>query len=234
MAEANAVGLKLPPFYKSNATMRFCQVEAQFTIRNPAITDKFAYLLSALPADVAELMEFAVENATDRNKYTSLKAALIKQFGLTKSQKAKKLASFTTLDPSMTPTMLLMHMCPLSSDYTSEEFFHQFKSVMPPGVRTALAGRKFANIEAYAEAADDVAETIRECTSVYTVSRPPKKEKGTDSSGLCFYHTRSSAPGSFFKELAPHHLIQRRPNAGRPLHLCGRQGRYGYPPAIPH
>lgn len=193
MAETNAVALKLPPFYKSNPAMWFRQVEAQFTIRNPAITEdntKFAYLLSALPADIAELMEFAVENATDGDKYSSLKAALIKQFGLTKAQKAKKLASFTNLDPSMTPTTLLMHMRPLSSDSTSEEFFHQFKSVMPPGFRTALAGRKFAIIEAYAEAADEVAETIRECTSVYTVSRPPKKDKGSDASGLCFYHTR--------------------------------------------
>ena len=136
------------------------------------------------------LMEFAVENATDGDKYNSLKAALIKQFGLTKAQKAKKLASFTTLDPSMTPTTLLMHMRPLSSDSTTEEFSHQFKSVMPPGVRTALAGRKFDTIEAYAEAADDVAETIRECTSVYMVSRPSKKDKGSDTPGLCFYHTR--------------------------------------------
>ena len=74
MAEANAVALKLPPFYKYNPAMWFHQVEAQFTIRNPAITEdntKFAYLLSALPADVAELMEFAVENATDGNKDTS-------------------------------------------------------------------------------------------------------------------------------------------------------------------
>lgn len=193
MAEANAVALKLPPFYKSNPAMWFRQVEAQFTIRNPAITEdntKFAYLLSALPADIAELMEFAVENATMGDKYASLKAALIKQFGLTKAQKAKKLASFTTLDPSMTPTTLLMHMRPLSSDSTSEEFFHQFKSVMPPAVRTTLAGRKLENVEAYAEAADDVAETIRECTGVHTVSRPPKRDKGTEASGLCFYHAR--------------------------------------------
>ena len=135
-------------------------------------------------------MEFAVENATDGDKYNSLKAALIKQFGLTKAQKAKKLASFTTLDPSMTPTTLLMHMRPLSSDSTSEEFFHQFKSTMPPGVRTALAGRKFDTIKAYAEAADDVAETIQVCTSVHSVSRQSKKDKGSDTSGLCFYHTR--------------------------------------------
>ena len=191
--EANAVAIKLPPFYKSNPTMWFRQVEAQFTIRNPAITKdktKFAYLLSALPADIAELMEFVIENATRDDKYNSLKTALIKQFGLTKAQKAKKLASFTTLDPSMTPTALLMHMRPLSSDSTSEEFFHQFKSTMPPGVRTALAGRKFGTVEEYAEAADDVAETIQECTSVHAVNRQSKKEKGSDSSGVCFYHTR--------------------------------------------
>ena len=193
MAESNAVTIKLPAFYKSNPAMWFRQVEAQFAIRNPAITDdntKYAYLLSVLPADIAELMEFAVENATAGNRYNSLKDALIKQFGLTKAQKAKKLASFTTLDPSMTPTTLLMQMRPLSSDSTSEEFFHKFKSVMPPGVRTALAGRKFDTIEAYAEAADDVAETIQECSSVYTVSQPPKKEKKPDKTGWCFYHTR--------------------------------------------
>ena len=128
MAETNAVALKLPPFYKSNPAMWFHQKETQFTIKNSTITDdntKFAYLLSALPDDIAELMEFAVENTPEDDKYSSLKAALIKQFGLIKAQKAKKLASFTTLDPSMTPTMLLMHL--LSSDSTSEEFLHQFK-----------------------------------------------------------------------------------------------------------
>lgn len=70
----------------------------------------------------------------------------------------------------MTPTTLLMHMRPLSSDSTSEEFFHQFKSTMPPGVRIALAGRKFDTIEAYTEAADDVAETIQVYTSVHSAS----------------------------------------------------------------
>lgn len=79
-------------------------------------------------------------------------------------------------------------MCPLSSNSTSGD---KFKSIMPPGVRTVLAGRKFENIETYAEAADDVAETIQECTSVYIVSHPPKRDKGMDTSGLCFYHTRA-------------------------------------------
>ena len=112
------MALKLPTFYKSNPAMWFHQVGAQFTIQNPAITDdntKFAFLLSALPADIAELMEFAVENATEGDKYSSFKATLIKQFGLTKTQKAKELASFTILDPSMTSTTLLMHMHPLQS-----------------------------------------------------------------------------------------------------------------------
>ena len=130
MAETNSVALKLPPFYKSNPAVWFHQVEAQFTIRNLVNTDdntKFSYPLSALPADVAELMEFAVENATKGDKYSSLKATLIKKFGLTKAQKAQKLTLFMTLDPSMTPTMLLMHMHLLLSDSTSEEFLHQFK-----------------------------------------------------------------------------------------------------------
>ena len=127
-----------------------------------------------------------MENDTEGDKYSSLKAALTKQFGLTKAQKAKKLASFMTLDPSMTPTTLLMHMHLLSSGSTSDEFLHQFKSVMPSAVRTTLAGRKFENIKAYAEAADDAAETTQECTNVYMVGRPSK----VDTSGLCFYHTR--------------------------------------------
>ena len=116
MAETNTVALKLPPFCKLNHV----------------ITDdntKFVYLHSALLVDIAELMEFAVENATLSDKYTSqtLKAALIKQVGLTKAHKAKMLASFRTLDSSMTPTillMMLMHMHQLPSDFTSEEYLH--------------------------------------------------------------------------------------------------------------
>ena len=72
-----------------------------------------------------------------------------------------------------------------TSDSTSEEFLHQFKSVMPPAVKTTLAGRKFENIEAYADAADNVDETTQECTNIYMVGHPSK----VDTSGLCFYHT---------------------------------------------
>lgn len=204
MTGANAVALKLPPFYKANPAMWFRQVEAQFTIRNPAITEdntKFAYLLAALPADIAELMEFAVENATDGDKYTSPKTALIKQFGLTKAQKAKKLAAFTTLDPSMTPTTLLMHMRPLLSDSTSEEFLYKFKSVMPPGVRTALAGRKFENIAAYAEAADDVAETIAPVLVYMQSAGHPKRRKGRMPLG---YASTTHASAARHKSAEPH------------------------------
>ena len=79
-----------------------------------------------------------------------------------------------------------MHMCQLFSDSTSEEFLHQFKSVIPPAVRTMLAGRKFENIEVYAEAVEDMAETIQECINVYMVSHP----SNMDTSELCFYHTQ--------------------------------------------
>ena len=81
--------------------------------------------------------------------------------------------------------MLLMHMCLLSSDSTCEEFLQQFKSVILPAVTSMLAGRKFENIEVYAEAADDVAETTQECTNIYMVGYPSK----VDTSGLCFYYT---------------------------------------------
>ena len=92
-----------------------------------------------------------MDNATEGDKYSLLEAALIRQLGLTKAQKAKKLASFTTLDPSMTPTTLLMHMRPLSSDSTSEEFIPKFESFVSPTVRITSVGRKYEDIGAYAE-----------------------------------------------------------------------------------
>ena len=85
----------------------------------------------------------------------------------------------------MTPTTLLMHMHPLSSDSISEEFLHQFKSVLPPVVKATLAGRNFKNIDTYAEVANNVAETTQECTNVYMDGCLSK----VDTSGLCFYHT---------------------------------------------
>ena len=100
-------------------------------------------------------------------------------------KKIKKLASFRTLDSSMTPTMLLMHMqCP-HFHLILPLSLHQFKSVMPPAVRTMLAGRKFENIGPYTKAADDVAKTSQDCTNVYMVGFPSK----LDICELCFYHT---------------------------------------------
>ena len=80
----HAVSLKLPTFWLSRPAVWFAQVEAQFATRQPPITEdltKYNYVVAAGEIEALILTPPAT------GKYGALKAALIKAFGKTQTQK---------------------------------------------------------------------------------------------------------------------------------------------------
>ena len=79
----NALSLKLPEFWESSASAWFAQTEAQFALREiTADTTKYYYVVSALGSSTATRVVSLLKHPPAENKYTALKAHLLKTFEL--------------------------------------------------------------------------------------------------------------------------------------------------------
>ena len=113
-----AVALKLLTFWLSRPAVWFAQVEVQFATRQPPITadlTKYKYVAAALDNVAAGEVEALILTPPARDKYTTLKTALIKAFGKTQAQKDNELLSLSGLGDKK-PSALLRHIRSLNAD----------------------------------------------------------------------------------------------------------------------
>lgn len=93
-----AVALKLPTFWLSHPVVWFAQVEVQFAACQPPIdTDltKYNYVVAAHDNMTAGEVEALLLAPQKKNKYPTLKSALIKAFGKTQAHKDNELLSLS-------------------------------------------------------------------------------------------------------------------------------------------
>jgi len=79
----HAVSLKLPEFWKTQASVWFAQTEAQFALKDiTADATKYYYVVVALGSSTAGRVASILEIPPERGKYARLKDRLLKIFGL--------------------------------------------------------------------------------------------------------------------------------------------------------
>ena len=94
----NAVTLKLPPFWTSQARVWFQQPEAQFALRHVSVNDtKYCYVVAALDQETAQRLLSSLENPPAHGKYQAFKQRLPATFDPFRNNNAL-LAFFTCLD----------------------------------------------------------------------------------------------------------------------------------------
>ena len=93
-----SIAVRLPTFWSSSPELWFAQVGANFDNRNPNITSdtsKYNHVLQALPLEVLEDCEHAVQ-AQGPDCYEKLKTALIKIYGKTLAEKNAELLALSS------------------------------------------------------------------------------------------------------------------------------------------
>lgn len=155
---ANAVSLKLPPFWIRSPEIWFAKVEAQFGTKNVTKDQtKYDHVVSSLDFETAEEIQAILTNPPIENKYDKLKSSLIKTFGKSQSQKDTELLSLNGLGDKR-PTALLRKINALNDDpQTLKRAL--FLLNIPSEVRSILAGHHILDLEELAEAADRIWET---------------------------------------------------------------------------
>lgn len=196
---ADAVSIKLPNFWSAQPKVWFNQVEAQFFIRGIKQDEtKFFHVIAALDQETALRIPDLLEDPPAENKYNSIKNRLIGTFGLSETERAARLLSFSELGDRK-PSALMDEMLALLGNHQPCFLFNYlFLRHLPENLRTQLASRTFNSPRELAETADvlwlarDIGHNnmlceIADVNKVYTKGIRHNDNKKYD---ICFYHYR--------------------------------------------
>ena len=185
----SAVAIKLPTFWTAEPEVWFTQVEAQFDTRNiTADSTRFSYVVAALDTSTASEVKAVLLHPPSADRYTVLKAALIKAFGRSQAQKDNELLNLTGLGDRK-PSSMLRHIQSLNAD-PDTLLRAVFLATLPGDVRRVLAANPAATLQELADTADRILEAAKPepIFGASAVSRP--KTVPQADNGLCFFHTR--------------------------------------------
>ena len=133
---ANAVTIKLPPFWSAQPKVWFQQAEAQFAIRGvTAQQTKFYYVVSALDQDTAGRLLDILETPPTEEPYTAIKQRLLDTFWLSRRDRAAKLLHMDSLGDRK-PSVLMDEMLGLLDGHQPCLLFEQlYLERLPPALR---------------------------------------------------------------------------------------------------
>ena len=204
LATVVASSFKLPDFYRHRPAVWFSYVESQFLLRG--ISDdakKFAYVVSALHPDVAELITDAIVPPPSSNQYSTIKARLLREFTLTEAERANVLLDLPGLGDQRPSQLLskMLQLLPGPEQSNPGILFRQlFVRQLPPEIRAHIMDKYELEIRALAEEADRYftltgARIAAVRAEPAPAARPPSSSGSSSgrrrrSGAMCFYHAR--------------------------------------------
>lgn len=156
--EVAAAAIKLPPFWKNNPALWFCQVESQFDIAGIR-TDvtKFNYIVGKMESNVLSQVSDIILNRPQADLYTTLKNRILQCFTESAESKFKRLIDEISLDGKK-PSNLLREMRELAGTGVGNDVLKSlWLKRLPIQVQTVLAVSD-ENLPKLAEMADKVIE----------------------------------------------------------------------------
>ena len=183
-----AAALKLPPFYTQNAEFWFVFCESQFLLKSiTADATKFAHVVTSLPEEAASRIRKKITNAPSEGKYEYLKHHLLKEFSLSKTERAAALLDLSGLG-DMKPSQLLSRMEDLLPDDEEKNFLFRelFLRQLPSDVRAHLADKEEMDLDNLALEADRFYTTAGLRVAAVQHHKPRQANK----TELCYFHKK--------------------------------------------
>ena len=138
-ANANAVSLKLAPFWTARPRLWFAQADTQFALRGITTElTRFYHVVAALDGPTASRVEDIITTPPEA-AYTSLKDRLVKVYGLTDRERAARVLDAGVIgdrSPSAFMNELLQLVAGKDTDFLVREIFLR---ALPRNVATTLA-----------------------------------------------------------------------------------------------
>lgn len=199
---ANAVALRLPPFWPKRPDVWFAQAEAEFELKKiTADSTKYCHVISALDQDTAVRISDLLRAPPDTNKFQALRARLTDTFELTETEKSDRLLELGELG-DRSPLELMDELRGLCGDHGVCFIAKSvFLRALPPAVRLQMHGVDFSDVQAAAKKAHNLWVIHRQQNAQqFQISRldskPPHNKTGRSKSSQedrpdwCYYHNR--------------------------------------------
>lgn len=151
--------VKIPPFWQSDPTLWFTQVEAQFhTCNIKTDSTKYYTVIAALDCSVLQQVSDLLRNPPDTKKYETLKEHLISVFADSDEKRLKKLLTELELGDQR-PSQLLRYMKTLAAEKVSESLLKTlWLQRMPTQVQMVLSASEGVELTKMAEIADKIVQ----------------------------------------------------------------------------
>ena len=144
-ANVNHISVKIPQFWKSDPTLWFDRIEAQFRIsRIVADQTKFDYVVASFESEVLSQVCDIIKQPPEANKYDTLKKRVIAVYAESQNQQTRKL--LTELDlGDLKPSQLLNKMRNLAGDNIKDDFLKNlWLQRLPADFQTVLTASDVA------------------------------------------------------------------------------------------
>lgn len=158
--EVSRVAVRVPPFWPNKPEIWFQQLEAQFHLNSiTADSTKFWHVIAQLESRYAELVEDVIVRPPDTNKYTTIKAELIKRLSTSQQQKLRQLLEHEEMG-DRTPSQFLRDLRKLAGTTVQNEFLRTlWLNRLPSAMQAILVTQADLSLEKQAEIADAIRET---------------------------------------------------------------------------
>lgn len=182
-ATISKVSVKLPQFWKDSPELWFITAESNFDLAG-IVQDstKYNHVISKLDPEVLREVRDIVSAPPDRNKYSTVKNALISRLCETETHKLRRLLTDIQLGDRK-PSQLLRDMRELAkNNITDDALKSLWLQRLPSQVQVILSISK-DGLSDLANMADSIIETLQPTSaSVYAVqaARQPSTEKSSD------------------------------------------------------
>lgn len=134
------VGVKVPPFWKTNPRLWFSQIESQFF--NTGITQdatKYHTLVASIESNILNAVSHIIENPPSENMYGVLKMALLTEFQDSEEKRLQKLLENVEIGDRK-PSAMLREMRQLSSGKVSDDMLKSlWFQRLPPMIKAVLS-----------------------------------------------------------------------------------------------
>ena len=168
-APVNRVTMKPPPFYRTNPTVWFRQMESQFVLaRITSDTTKYHHNLAAIPEDVTNNLPMEIED------YSSLKDSITQVYQKSKTKLIGEALGTISLD-GRKPSVCVLRIqrklseCHLTMD--NDVIKHRLMQGMPTSTRSSLSAYLDLPPDKFAKLADTIysysKNTFQDNTHVY-------------------------------------------------------------------
>lgn len=165
---------KIPPFWKADPVLWFCQVEAVFA-RNQISNSltKFHTVVATLEFDVLQQAADIVKSPGS-NPYESLKTRLIETFAESENRRIQQLLEGKQLGDEK-PSQLLRQMKHLAGDAVTIEMLRSlWLRSLPKSTQQVLAATESSDLDRLARVADEIHEVhfSKEVSPISSVNNP--------------------------------------------------------------